>query len=176
MSHDGWTDGSGAQDFSHDADQAFDDLVAAFNRDTSSEPAVWPAAEDVDPDATDDYFAQPTVEVPPNLGGFRSGPVVPDGVGYLPGHEQYEPDNEHDHFVPPAPPPVPRPQTITLLVWGVIVGGPTLLVGSTLTGRPMPQWLATLLMLGFVAGVVTLIARLDDGSGDADGPDNGAVV
>jgi len=75
-------------------------------------------------------------------------------------------------FVPPEPPPLPRPShPADKWGWGAAIGGPVLLVGSTALG--LPTWIGGLGVAAFIAGFITLVARMRN---DRDSGDDGAVV
>jgi len=78
------------------------------------------------------------------------------------------------HFEPPEPPPLPSVDRITSLAWAGVVGGPALLLVTTLTGFSGPGWLAPVCIAGFVGGFATLVARAKGQGRDPD--DDGAVV
>ncbi len=75
-------------------------------------------------------------------------------------------------FTPPEPPPLPRPShPADKWGWSATIGGPILLIGSTMTG--LPTWIGGVGVAAFIAGFVTLVARMRD---DRDSGDDGAVV
>jgi hypothetical protein len=77
-----------------------------------------------------------------------------------------------DGFVPPEPPPLPRPShPADKWGWGAAIGGPVLLVGSTMLG--LPTWIGGIGVAAFIAGFVTLVARMRN---ERDSGDDGAVV
>jgi len=94
---------------------------------------------------------------------------VPDPVDL----DEDEPVEAVDRFVPPEPPPIPRPHHLAdRLGWaGVILGPLAVLVAFVLRLEP---WIAMAGGAAFVAGFVTLIARMKDRP--RDGWDDGAVV
>ena len=85
--------------------------------------------------------------------------------------------NDDGHYVPPAPPPLPRPVGVVGAAWVALLGGPIVLLVATVLGWDLPTVVTAACVLGFVGGLVFLIAQLDDGSRDGpDGWDNGAQV
>src|SRR5262249_31424573 len=91
------------------------------------------------------------------------------------------PWEDEGHFVPPTPPPLPRLDPLMLLASGGVVGrGPravlAALLGATLIGWTIPQLLLLAMIVGFIGGIVVLIARLSREPPDPDHPDDGAVV
>ncbi len=87
-----------------------------------------------------------------------------------------ESDDDGDHFVPADPPPVPKGDWISRLAWGGMIGGPVLLIASTLLMWPLPRDLTVVCVLAFVGGMLTLVWRMKDPPGDGHGPDDGAVL
>jgi hypothetical protein len=60
--------------------------------------------------------------------------------------------------------------------WAGLLGGPVFLFGAALSGAELPEWMAFGAVAAFVAGFVTLVARMKDRPPrDSDG-DDGAVV
>ncbi len=84
------------------------------------------------------------------------------------------PVTDDDHFVPPTPEPLPELEPITKLAWTGLLGGPLIMLLSVF-GIALPQEIVIFGVIAFVAGFVTLVARLRDRPEDAD-PDDGAVV
>lgn len=70
-----------------------------------------------------------------------------------------EPDPE-DGFVPPEPPPLPRPSRDRLLAWIGVFGSPTVLLLCLLLGIGLPGIVAYLLVSAFVGGFVYLVWRM----------------
>lgn len=82
---------------------------------------------------------------------------------------------ESDRYHPPEPPPIPRPSSIvSRFAWAGALGGPALLIIATLFS--LGTFIAGLGVLAFVAGFITLVARMDDHGSADDRPDGGAVV
>jgi hypothetical protein len=82
--------------------------------------------------------------------------------------------DDHEHFVPPEPPPVPRATPARRLAWFGLFAPPVLMILAVILHLSFPSWLAMLLVAGFVGGFVFLVLTMprdgDDGRGD------GAVV
>lgn len=81
-----------------------------------------------------------------------------------------------DRYIPPPPPPLPRLEPYQQIAWICLIAGPTLLVLSVIFRFTLPSWLSMLAALGFIAGFLTLIATMGNGSDDTWGSDDGAVV
>ena len=132
-------------------DAAWDQIVSGFHSDEAPER----------PDS------------PPAGSGLSSRLVrqhTPQPVG--PRDYDVHDDPDADRFVPPTPPPLPRPRDrFDTLAWAGAIGGPVVLVVSYTSG--MGGWLAGFGFVAFTAGFVTLVARSGDRRDD-DG--NGAIV
>jgi hypothetical protein len=82
---------------------------------------------------------------------------------------------ESDTYHPPEPPPIPRPSdTIARFAWAGALGGPALLVVTTVFS--LGTFIAGIGVLASVAGFITLVARMEDRGSADDRPDGGAVV
>lgn len=88
---------------------------------------------------------------------------------------QPPPRDPEEHFVPPEPPPLPSGDPVTRWAWAGLVGAPLFFVLAALLGWRVEGWTALLAVSAFVAGFVTLVARMSDRHSDDD-PDDGAVV
>ena len=82
--------------------------------------------------------------------------------------------DDHDHFVPPEPPPVPRGTPARRLAWVGLFAPPLLMVLAVVFGWVLPTWLSMLLVAGFVGGFVFLVMTMPRDGGDGWG--DGAVV
>lgn len=145
-----------------DVDEEFNKIVGGLGPGWSGGLPAWPDP----PDAVD-----PT----PGIGATA---IPGTGHGDGPGDEPRRdgapaPQPREEHFEPPPPPPLPRPEPITALCWVLVLGGPVLLMLTTLAGWYVPRWALVAIAVGFVAGVVMLVLRLDDSPRDTD---DGAVV
>jgi hypothetical protein len=81
-----------------------------------------------------------------------------------------------EHFVPPAPPPLPKADTVTRLAWIALVSGPLFFLVTALLRIEVTAHAAFLGVFAFVGGFVTLVARMRDRRGEDQDPDDGAVV
>ena len=61
------------------------------------------------------------------------------------------------------------------IAWAGVFGGPALLMLAAALSISLPSVITTACLIGFVGGVVFLVASMDDGR-DRDGWDNGAQV
>ncbi len=87
--------------------------------------------------------------------------------------EELELDDDAEGYVPPHPPPLPRPaDTVARFAWSAVIGGPALIIAVSVLN--WETWLAGLGIAATVAGFAALIARMKDERDDEGG--NGAVV
>jgi hypothetical protein len=87
------------------------------------------------------------------------------------------PADDEEHYVPPAPPPLPRLDPLTKGAWAALFGGPGYLVVATAAGWSVPGLAAFCAVAAFVAGFAVLVLRMNDpGPGGPDDGDDGAVV
>jgi len=86
-------------------------------------------------------------------------------------------DDDDDHFIPPAPPPLPRLDPLAKGAWAALFGGPGYLVVATAAGWSVSGFAAFCAVAAFVAGFAILVLRMNDpGPGGPDDGDDGAVV
>lgn len=79
-----------------------------------------------------------------------------------------------DEFVPPTPPPIPRPPLDRLAAWLGVFGIPAVVLLCIVVGISVPTWLGLLLAAGFLGGFGYLVWRM---SNDPREPwDDGAVL
>jgi hypothetical protein len=154
------------------------DLIARFDAPADGDGTIpWPEREDLagsvhvtpimpealprEPPANPP--AQPRRQAPP---GWREAPGAARGAS----------DQEEEHYVPPAPPPLPKLDPVTKGAWLALFGGPFYLLIATAVGWTISGLAAFLAVAAFVGGFAVLVLRMD-GSGPRDsGPDDGAVV
>lgn len=92
-----------------------------------------------------------------------------------PGPRSYTPAEPDEHFEPPPITPSPPLHPVARLAWWAVLGLPLLLLLAAVVGYRPPSLLAWLGALSFMAGFVTLVARMRR-SADVDDGDDGAVV
>jgi hypothetical protein len=121
-------------------------------------------------------------------GHTGTGDTVPDetlpdrpwpllGAGAGPREARIPDDRRSDHYVPPAPPPLPRIDPVTKGAWLALFGGPLYLLISTAIGSTISGLAAFLAVAAFVGGFVILVLRMDNGRPpDSGSDDDGAVV
>ena len=86
------------------------------------------------------------------------------------------PTGDDEHYVPPAPPPLPRLDPVSKGAWAALFGGPGYLLLAVLLGWVVPSWAAFCAVGAFVGGFATLVVRMGDRPPGDSGPDDGAVV
>lgn len=152
------------------AEMAWAGIVADFDRDPVDEVPRWPVSEDVDD--TDDDLPPANQARATSFETLREGRAAP--LSEPVAHRDLEP--REDHFEPPAPPPLPSVDPVTRFAWAGALGGPVVLVLAALAGLPLSGWVGFLALVAFMAGFVTLVARMKDRPPTDSGPDDGAVV
>jgi hypothetical protein len=160
-------------------DLAWSDIVAGFNLDLHEEVPRWPVSEDVDPD---EESARESASIGPTIGfdslrdSTPASPVMGADEGSAHRRTDRDSDDPEDHFQPPPPPPLPDIDRISRFAWAGALGGPLLLVIAALFGVQLEGWVGLLALVSFMAGFVTLVARMKDRPPTDSGPDDGAVV
>lgn len=144
------------RDDRRDEEAIWERLVAAYHSEPPDPVPPWPASEDLDADEKAD--GKPD---------SQTGQTGQTG----PGEEA-----EEGHFVPPAPPPLPRPDPVNGISWLGLFGGPTYLLVPTMVGWAIPGWTAFIAVAAFIGGFVTLVVRMGDEPPQDFGSDDGAVV
>ncbi|MGH3369665.1 MAG: hypothetical protein ACRDPR_06665 [Nocardioidaceae bacterium] len=132
------------------------------------------------------YGERPTLEPPPHDRPDPTSPDTPPGPPedddtrlralFQPSwNDPLEPDDQ-DHFVPPAPGPIPLPDPRRRMAWAGLFGSPLLMLVAVVLGWDLPGWMMAVLVTGFAGGFVYLVATMQDRRpGDGPGGD-GAVV
>jgi hypothetical protein len=151
-----------------------------------------------DADGTPGAQDQDTIEAPRRIRGPGAGriprpgtsaPVTPDGKatpdsGAAPDGEAAVlgslADDEGEHFIPPAPPPLPKLDPMAKGAWAALFGGPGYLVVATAAGWSVSGFAAFCAVAAFVAGFAILVLRMNEpepkAPGGPDDGDDGAVV
>ena len=149
-----------------DIESAFAALVADFSAPPPEGASPWPAIEDLHDEPT--VVPIPPVERRDSV--IRRVGATEVGTN---GAEDVEEDSD-EGYVPPEPPPFPRGDLVSRCAWAAVIGGPVFLLIAALVWRTLPSPLLLVALLAFVAGFVTLVARMPPDH--PDDPDHGAVV
>lgn len=105
----------------------------------------------------------------------RSGePDVPTPAGLPAGRPSELAPDPDDRFVPPTPPPLPRPAPPRLAAWAGVLGMPVLVIVLLVLQVGTPPWVTTAMVLWFLGGFAYLVASMPGERPDDD--DNGARV
>lgn len=83
---------------------------------------------------------------------------------------------DEGHFVPPVPPPVPRPQGLRALAWFGLFGVPTLMLVLLVAHYTPPSPIGLLMIAWFVGGFGYLVATMGGAEDPDRGWDDGAVL
>jgi len=142
-----------------DADAAWQQIVAGFDRAYEAPVGPWPVSEDAGPPRTEPVRARVLPEPPE--------PAESDRL---------RPDDEDEHYEPPPPPPVPRPHRYTAVAALALVAGLLLVLRPDLLSELDTSSAVGLGVLSIVAGAAALVWRLRDAGPADSGPDDGAVV
>ncbi|WP_157537359.1 hypothetical protein [Nocardioides sp. Root190] len=121
-------------------------------------------------------YGESVLEPDPSLDALpESTPVVkqvrPEPRDEVPDELLPDPD---DAFVPPTPPPLPRPPIDRLLAWLGVFGAPAVLLFFVITGLGMPQLVGWALVGWFLVGFGYLVMQMP--SEPRDPWDNGAQL
>jgi hypothetical protein len=85
--------------------------------------------------------------------------------------------SDEEHYIPPAPPPLPKLDPMAKGAWAALFGGPGYLVVATAAGWSVPGIAAFCAVAAFVTGFAILVLRMNEPEpGDPDDGDDGAVV
>lgn len=152
---------------------AGDELPDEAPDDVSAVDALWRSI--VDNYGERPEIAGPEVEVPPSLRDLPPAPDPDDGPDDNADGDPGELDearntsttgDPQDHYVPPAPPPLPTPPPARLLAWTGLFGVPVFVLVALVAKLVLPSWLGLVLMVWFVGGFVYLVASMRPGPGE----------
>ncbi|MFE7318593.1 hypothetical protein ACFU7T_36660 [Streptomyces sp. NPDC057555] len=158
----------GADEERPDRTATADDRTATADEDAADSPA--------DPAPGKSAPGDGTPSRPGSFVVFAPGVGPRDWSAREPSDDDFDAADE-GHFTPPEPPPLPQADATTKFAWIAAVGGPLLLIGTVVLQQPVTWWIAVLGIGGFLGGLATLFARMnDDRDEDDDLPGSGAVV
>jgi hypothetical protein len=155
-------------------DDAWSSIVASFELASADPVPRWPVSEDVDDDGDETgrrsgRLLRPALRGPGTFDELRDV-GAPDAP-----YDARAAEDPADHYVPPDPPPLPEGDAISRFAWIGVIGGPVFLIVAALLRWELAGWTGALPLVAFMAGFVTLVARMRDRPDDSD-PDDGAVV
>lgn len=162
-----------------DLDAEWAAIVAGYNAEVGDPRRSWPAAEDVEEGSPVAGDRRADHDRPPTRATGGGGTAGTDEPSLLEGLDTFGadlPDEDEEGYTPPAPPPIPRPSTPTVLGVAGMIGGLLLFLRPDVA--PLAE--GTAMVVGFlaiVAGFATLVWRLRPGDDEDDiDPDDGARV
>jgi hypothetical protein len=185
-----------------DEEAAWRDLIAQYSNPAADDAAPWPVREEL----SGARQAPPVTPGSPRAPGAPGGPGGPGAgeedtdtadtspqdwgspvPGVIPAPPQARivrpavpvplpPTGDDEHYVPPAPPPLPTLDPVSKGAWVALFGGPGYLLLAVLLGWVVPSWAAFVAVGAFVGGFATLVVRMGDRPPGDSGPDDGAVV
>jgi hypothetical protein len=185
-----------------DEEAAWRDLIAQYSTPAADDAAPWPVREEL----SSTRQAPPGPAPSPGAPGAPGGQATPHAGEEGPDAAQTSPQDwaspvpgvipappqarivrpadpvplpsagDDEHYVPPAPPPLPRLDPVSKGAWVALFGGPGYLLLAVLLGWVVPSWAAFGAVAAFVGGFATLVVRMGDRPPGDSGPDDGAVV
>jgi hypothetical protein len=175
-----------------DFDSAFAEIVAGWAQEAGPGTGSWPVQEAGTTEAPPD---DPPAHTDGDPGDVREGDRDPDdgaagGDLVLPAvvlggsmatrapgprdSDPNAPEPPDEGYVPPEPPPLPRGDLMTRLLWAGVIGGPLFLLIAAVAWRDAPRLFVLAAVAAFVGGFVMLVVRMPHDRDDDD--DDGAVV
>ena len=107
------------------------------------------------------------IQVPRRIRGPVARGVPADGT----------PADDDEHYIPPAPPPLPKLDPVAKGAWVALFGGPGYLMVAIAVGWSVSGLAAFCAVAAFVAGFAILVLRMHEPDpGGPDDGDDGAVV
>jgi hypothetical protein len=159
----------GTDDTPPDLDAAFNAIVSNLRHgERPPEVPRWPANEDLPKSGEDPVTDKPAPQLGSQWSGWEDITVEQPEE-----HAEVEPD---EHYVPPAPPPVPQGDRIVRWAWAGAIGAPVVALVLAVGGWNLAGIVGALLVGAFLGGFVTLVSRMRPDRTLDDGPDDGAVV
>jgi hypothetical protein len=91
---------------------------------------------------------------------FPDEPAVDDALSLEVPVPDPEVLDDFGAFVPPEPPPLPRPRGARLVAWLGIFGSPVLLLLSLFLNLRLPSSISTLVVMWFLGGFLYLVYQM----------------
>lgn len=145
------------------------ELDTADTTDTASKAGPG-AAEETEPRKTTDRPAEPAAPADPPDPGWRSGGTSWDTTMF-----SDDPAGDDEHYVPPEPPPLPRPKMGAFLILLLFLAGLFLLILPGAIGVG-PTVATPLGILALATALALLLLRVRQGPPPGADPSNGAQV
>lgn len=152
-----------------DTDDAFAQIVAAWEREHEAPVAPWPVSEDVD-----DAKPAEKDDGPVRRLRRRTDPVESDDA--LPAWLEPDALDDDGHYVPPPPPPVPKVRRHTVGALTALTIGLILVFAPNLIGQVQSVGLGVVGIALMLGGAGALVWHMRDAPPTDSGPDDGAVV
>jgi hypothetical protein len=151
-----------------DEDEVWRQIIASFN-----EKAEDPSAEQPWPDRENVAVEEPVRTDTKDAARDDAEDGAADDAGQP---RAAPPEEDGDHYIPPLPPPLPKPDSLTKAAWLALFGGPAYLLLAALFTWPMDGWIVFVAVAAFIGGFVALVVRMGDGPPHDSGWDDGAVI
>lgn len=132
----------------------------------ADEEALWR-------DIVDGYGERPDF---PDLEAAAVARVEPDLAHASPDELGEATWEDEGHFVPPTPPPVPRPRGVRAVAWFGLFGVPLLMLVLLIARYTPPSPIGLLMIAWFVGGFGYLVATMKSSEDPDRGWDDGAVL
>jgi hypothetical protein len=151
-------------------DDAWQEIVDSWGRDSDAPVPPWPVSEDVDderPTIADEAATSRRLR-------RRSDPEAADEA--LPAWLEPEALDDDGHYVPPPPPPIPKVRRNTVGALVSLTVGLILVFAPNLLGQVQSVGLGVVGIALMVGGAGALVWHMRDAPPTDRGPDDGAVV
>lgn len=152
-------------------DDAWQEIVDAWGRDSDAPVPPWPVSEDVDdspPTIADEVASSRRLR-------RRHDAEVPDDEA-LPAWLEPEALEDEGHYVPPPPPPIPKVRRHTVGALVALTVGLILVFAPNLVGQVQSVSLGIVGIAMMLGGAGALVWHMRDAPPTDSGPDDGAVV
>jgi len=155
-----------------DPDEAWQQIVAGWTKESDSPVPPWPVSEDVD------SGSPPAESTSRRLRRRRDaeGDDQDDEDDALPAWLEPEALDDDGHYVPPPPPPVPKVRRNTAGALIALAVGLVLVFAPNLLGQVQSVELGVFGIFLMLGGAGALVWQMRDAPPTDRGPDDGAVV
>ena len=153
-----------------DPDEAWQQIVAGWTKESDSPVPPWPVSEDVD------GGSPPPPESSSRRLRRRSEAEDDEEDEALPAWLEPEALEDDGHYVPPPPPPVPKVRRNTVGALIALAVGLALVFAPNLLGQVQSVELGVFGIVLMLGGAGALVWQMRDAPPTDSGPDDGAVV